>query len=72
MHLKLQMFAYVQKTDQHYDSCILYQSVWLHRLPPFFSQKMTHYEINHATGSSASVSFFGIPYADFDRTGAVT
>lgn len=30
---------------------------------------MTHYEINHATGSSASVSFFGIPYADFDRTG---
>ncbi|XP_061181552.1 uncharacterized protein LOC133190098 [Saccostrea echinata] len=30
---------------------------------------MSHYKIFSTSGTSASVSFFGIPYADFDRTG---
>jgi hypothetical protein len=30
---------------------------------------MSLYKINHASGSSASVSFMGIPYYDYDRTG---
>ncbi|XP_048731121.1 uncharacterized protein LOC125648201 [Ostrea edulis] len=30
---------------------------------------MSHYKLESISGSSASVSFSGIPYADFDRTG---
>ena len=30
---------------------------------------MTHYTIHSVDGSRAEVSFHGVPYADFDRTG---
>lgn len=30
---------------------------------------MSHYDVKSVSGHTASVSFAGIPYADFDRTG---
>lgn len=37
----------------------------------YFTDKMAHYEIHNVNSTSGDVTFKGVPYGDFDRTGMV-